>query len=164
MACPNRTIGRGADVPKFSADQVAAVLAIKQAIYEWGDELDIHNGRTMKERDCLTTDVQYNVGGEWRDGIDAVVGFYTMRLEQQQEAGAVMCMRHFITNLKVSFTSASHAKADFLLLFFAKPGDPPFVGDNQPLASADVWMECARSDDGDWRISRFDSTQIFIKG
>jgi len=151
-------------VSKFSAEQVAGVLAIKQAIYEWGDELDVHNGLSMKERDCLTGDVQYFVGGEWRNGIDEVVGFYTGRIEQQKAAGAIMCMRHFITNLKVSFTSDTTAKADFLLLFFAKPGDPPFKDGCDPLATADVWMECKRGDDGDWRISRFDSTQIFIRG
>lgn len=151
-------------MPKFSAEQAAGVLAIKQAIYEWGDELDVHNGLSMKDRDCLTGDVEYYVGGEWRKGIDAVMGFYTMRYEQQKEGGAIMCMRHLITNLKVYFTGETTAKADFQLLFFAKPGDPPFTGDNQPLATADVWMECKCGEDGAWRISRFDSTQIFIKG
>lgn len=149
---------------KFTAEQAAAVLAIKQAIYEWGDELDVNNGLSIAERDVLTRDVQYFVGGEWRNGIDAVKAFYEGRLAAQKEAGAVMCMRHFITNLKVSFTSATEAKADFLLLFFAKPGDPPFRDGCDPLATADVWMECRQDSDGHWRISRFDSTQIFIRG
>ena len=151
-------------MPKFSADQVAGVLAIKQAIYEWGDELDIHNGMSMKARDCLTGDVQYFVGGEWRNGIDAVMGFYEGRMAAQKEAGAIMCMRHFITNLKVSFVSETEAKADFLLLFFAKPGDPPFTDGCDPLATADVWMECRKGSDGAWRISKFDSKQTFIRG
>lgn len=149
---------------KFSAEQVASVLAVKQAIYEWGDELDLHNGLSMTDRDCLTRDVEYFVGGEWRGGIAAVQEFYNGRIAAQKEAGAIMCMRHFITNLKVNFVSENHAKADFLLLFFAKPGDPPFMDGCDPLASADVWMECRRGDDGEWRISRFDSTQIFIRG
>lgn len=149
---------------KFTADQVADVLAIKQVIYEWGDELDLHNGESIVERKVLTDDVDYFVGGEWRKGVGQVKGFYDGRLATQREAGAVMFMRHFITNLKVSFTGEGTAKADFLLLFYAKPGEPPFVGDNQPLATADVWMECRRDADGDWRISRFDSRQIFIKG
>ena len=149
---------------KFNADQVASVQAIKQAIYEWGDELDLHNGLSMKERDCLTSDVEYFVGGEWRNGIDEVMAFYKGRIEQQKAAGAIMCMRHFITNLKVKFTGDGTAKADFLLLFFAKPGDPPFMDGCDPLATADVWMECRKDGDGEWRISRFDSTQIFIRG
>ncbi|MCB2078524.1 MAG: nuclear transport factor 2 family protein [Novosphingobium sp.] len=149
---------------KFDADQVAAVLAIKQAIYEWGDELDVRNGESMRERDCLTKDVEYFVGGEWRSGVEAVQEFYDGRIAAQREAGAIMCMRHFITNLKVKMVDDGHAKADFLLLFFAKPGDPPFMDGCDPLATADVWMECRKGEDGGWRISRFDSTQIFIRG
>lgn len=149
---------------KFSADQVAGVLAVKQAIYEWGDELDLHNGESMTQRDCLTKDVEYFVGGEWRVGIKAVQAFYNGRIAAQREAGAIMVMRHFITNLKVEFVSEDHAKADFLLLFFAKPGEPPFMGYCDPLASADVWMECRRGADGEWRISRFDSKQVYIRG
>lgn len=149
---------------KFNADQVAGVLAIKQAIYEWGDELDLHNGLSMVERDCLTKDVEYFVGGEWRHGLDAVKEFYEGRVKAQKEAGALMVMRHCISNLKVTFTSDSHAKADFLLQFFAKAGEPPFHGYCDPLAVADVWMECRKDEDGHWRISKFDSTQTFIRG
>jgi hypothetical protein len=93
-----------------------------------------------------------------------VKAFYEGRIAAQKEAGAIMVMRHFITNLKVTFTSETHAKADFLLLFFAKPGDPPFVGYCDPLATADVWMECRREADGDWRICKFNSAQLFIRG
>jgi len=148
---------------KFTAAQAADVLAVKQTIYDWGDELDLHNGESITTRDCLTGDVEYFVGGEWRMGIEAVQAFYNGRIAAQREAGAVMVMRHFITNLKVNFVSEDHAKADFLLLFFAKPGTPPFMACD-PLATADVWMECKRGPDGAWRISKFNSTQIFIRG
>ena len=148
---------------KFTSEQAAAVAAIQQVIYEWGDELDLHNGETMTARGCLTGDVEYFVGGEWRHGICQVQQFYDGRIAAQREAGAIMRMRHFITNVKVSFTADDHVKADFLLLFFAKAGDPPFTGYCDPLASADVWMECRRDDGGDWRISRFDSKQVYIR-
>ena len=149
---------------KFTVEQAADVLAVKQAVYEWGDQLDIENGESISTCGCMSKEVQYFVGGEWRNGIDAVQAFYSGRIAAQREAGAVMCMRHFITNMKVSFTSDGHAKADFLLLFFAKAGDPPFVGYCEPIATADVWMECRREDDGHWRITRFDSKQIYIRG
>ncbi len=147
----------------FTPEQTAAALAIKQTIYEWGDELDLHNGETITARDCLTGDVEYFVGGEWRHGIEAVQTFYDGRLAAQRAAGPVMCMRHFITNVKVCFTSDGHAKADFLLLFFARPGEPPFTGYCDPLASADVWMECKCDAEGIWRISKFNSNQVFIR-
>jgi len=154
---------RGEDVAKFSAEQVADVMAIKQVIYEWGDELDVREGLAMIETDVLTEDCQYFVGGEWRDGRAEAAKFYSDRYERLKEADAVPLMRHFITNLKVSFTSEAHVKADFLLLFFAKVGEAPLM-ECDPLASADVWMECSRDAGGDWRISRFDSKQTFIRG
>lgn len=146
---------------KFTPEQAADILAIKQVIYEWGDELDLKNGGTMTQRDCLSKDVRYNVGGEWRDGIEAVQAFYDSRIEGQRTSGVFMVMRHFITNLKIAFTGPDHAVIDYLLLFFAKAGEAPFDGYCDPLATADVKMECRRDADGEWRISFFDSGQIF---
>jgi len=151
-------------VAKFTPEQAAAVLAIKQAIYEWGDELDMHNGESMTQRGCLTDDVRYFVGGEWRNGISEVQAFYNGRIAAQREAGAVMVMRHIISSLRIAFTSEKEATVGFLLVFFAKAGDPPFAGYCDPLAVADVKMEARCDADGDWRISMFDSGQIFMRG
>lgn len=149
---------------KFTPEQAADVLAIKQVIYEWGDELDINNGLSMRERDCLTKDVQYNVGGEWRDGLDAVMEFYQGRAEAARGGAGLMTMRHIITSLRVSFDDADNAKVGYLLVFFAALGEGPFDKYCDPLAVADVKMECRRDSDGEWRISRFDSGQIFRRG
>ncbi|PEQ13952.1 hypothetical protein B2G71_06555 [Novosphingobium sp. PC22D] len=149
---------------KFTPEQAAAVLAIKQAVYEWGDELDVNNGEKMTERDCLTSDVRYFVGGEWREGIEAVQAFYNGRIAAQREAGAVLVMRHIITSLRVSFEADDKASVGFMLVFFAKAGEPPFKGYADPLAVADVQMECTRDAEGEWRISFFNSGQIFQRG
>jgi hypothetical protein len=73
-------------------------------------------------------------------------------------------MRHLHTNYRVSFVAEDHASVNFLLLFFAKVGEPPFVGYCDPLAVANVRMECRRDAGGDWKISRFDSDQTFQRG
>lgn len=146
---------------KFTPEQAADVLAIKQVIYEWGDELDLHNGESMTARGCLADDVRYFVGGEWREGIAAVQAFYNGRIAAQRDAGAIMVMRHIISSLRVNFTSEDHAEVGYLLVFFAKAGEPPFDGYCDPLAVADVKMECTRGADGEWRISLFNSGQIF---
>lgn len=153
---------------KFTPEQAADVLAIKQVIYEWGDELDMHNGESMTTRDCLSKDVRYFVGGEWREGIEAVQTFYNGRIAAQREAGAIMVMRHIITSLRVEFDGADKAKVGYLLVFFAKAAPPdaagPFSGYADPLAVADVQMECTREADGEWRITYFNSGQIFMRG
>jgi hypothetical protein len=146
-------------VAKFTPEQAADVLAVKQVIYEWGDELDINNGLKILDSDVLADDVRYFVGGEWREGKEAVGQFYQGRKVQLGDNAPVM--RHIISSLRISFSDPDRAKVGFLLVFFAKAGTPPFEGYCDPLAVADVKMECTRNAAGEWRIALFDSGQIF---
>jgi len=146
---------------KFTPEQAAAVIAVKQVVYEWGDFLDIHDGIGIEDAGILADDVRYFVGGEWREGRAAVAGFYRERKAKLEAAGGAPVMRHIITSLRVSFDGETRAKVGYLLVFFAKTGTPPFDGYCDPLAVADVRMECSRDADGDWTISLFDSGQIF---
>ncbi len=145
---------------QFTAQQAADIAAIQQAINQWGDELDQNDGLTMLEADVLTGDCRYFVGGEWREGRDAVAQFYTERKARLEAAGGAPVMRHIMSNTRVAFTSASEAKVGFLLLFFAAVGTPPF-DTCDPAAVADVRMTCRREADGHWRIAQFDSGQTF---
>jgi len=147
---------------KFTPEQAAAVAAIKQVIYEWGDELDVNDGLNIEQAGVLTPDVRYFVGGEWREGIQATGQFYRDRKARLAENAPVM--RHIISSLRIKFEAEDKASIGFLLVFFAKAGEPPFVGYCDPLAVADVRMECSRDADGEWLISRFDSGQIFQRG
>ena len=149
---------------KFSESQAAAVAAIQQVISEWGDELDRNSGLTITEAAVLADNVEYFVGGEWRAGIAATAQFYQARWDRLQAAGGAPVMRHVHGNYRIAFTADHHATVGFLLVFFAKVGEPPFVGYCDPLAVADVQMECRRDGGGDWKISRFDSRQIFQRG
>ena len=149
---------------RFSGEEAAAVAAIQQVINEWGDELDTNSGLKIADAGVLTNDVQYFVGGEWREGIGATAQFYKDRWDRLTAAGGAPVMRHVHGNYRVSFAAQDHASVGFLLLFFAKVGEPPFNGYCDPLAVADVRMECRRDAGGDWKISRFDSEQIFQRG
>lgn len=146
----------------FTLEQAAARAAIEQVINEWSDELDQNNGLRMAEADVLTQDVRYNVGGQWREGLQEVAGFYGGRREQLGSSAPVM--RHIISNFRTKFTSETEAEVGYLLLFFAKAGTPPFTDYCDPLAVADVRMHVRRDGDGQWRISMFDSGQIFRRG
>ncbi|MGE3691310.1 MAG: nuclear transport factor 2 family protein [Novosphingobium sp.] len=149
---------------KFTAEQAADVLAIKQVIYEWADELDVNDGLKIRESDVLAKDVRYFVGGEWREGPEAVYGFYSSRKERLEAAGGAPVMRHQIMGVRVYFDGADRARMGYQLLFFAKVGEPPIAGYCDPLATADVRMEAKREADGHWRISMFDSGQVFQRG
>jgi hypothetical protein len=146
---------------KFSAEQAVAVAAIQQVINQWGDELDQNDGLKLAESDVLTEDCRYFVGGEWREGRAEAARFYAERKPRLEAAGGAPVMRHIISNYRVSFTAADKADVGFLLLFIAKVGTPPFTDYCDPLAVADVRMQCRREADGEWRICFFDSGQIF---
>ena len=148
----------------FTVEQAAATAAIQQVINEWGDELDQNDGLSIADSDVLTEDCRYFVGGEWREGRAATAKFYAERKPRLEAAGGAPVMRHIISNYRISFEDEANAKVGFLLLFFAKVGTPPFTDYCDPLAVADVRMECRREADGQWRISLFDSGQIFRRG
>lgn len=149
---------------RFTPEQAADVLAIKQVVYEWADELDINDGLKIRESDVLAKNVRYFVGGEWREGVDATAAFYTERKGRLEAAGGVPVMRHQIMGVRVYFDGTDKARMGFQLLFFAKVGTPPMAGYCDPLATADVRMEAVREADGHWRISMFDSNQVFQRG
>ena len=149
---------------KFSADQAADIAAIQQVINEWGDELDQRDGLKMLEADVLTENCRYFVGGEWREDRAEAAKFYVERKARLEGAGGAPVMRHISSNYRVKFTAPDYSEVGFLLLFFAKAGEPPFVGYCYPLAVADVRMECSRESDGHWRIASFNSSQIFQRG
>ena len=149
---------------KFTAAQAADVLAIKQVVYEWADELDVNDGLKIVESGVLAPDCRYFVGGEWRERDAAVGAFYSERKTRLEGAGGAPVMRHQIMGVRVYFDSADKARMGFQLLFFAKVGEPPIAGDRDPLATADVRMEAVRGADGEWRIGMFDSGQIFQRG
>jgi hypothetical protein len=151
-------------VAKFSAEEAAAIAAIQQVINEWGDELDQNSGLQMTEKDVLTQDCRYFVGGEWREGLGATAQFYRERWDRLTAGDGAPVMRHVHSNYRTEFLAPDHARVGFLLVFFAKVGEPPFTGYADPLAVADVRMECRREADGHWRISLFDSGQIFRRG
>ena len=148
----------------FTVEQAASIAAIQQVINEWSNELDKNDGLQMNEVDVLTEDCRYFVGGEWREGRAATADFYIERKGRLEGQGGAPVMRHIISNFRIAFDGDAKAKVEYLLLFFAKVGTPPFTDYCDPLAVADVRMECRREADGEWRISLFDSGQIFRRG
>lgn len=149
---------------RFTMEQTAAIAAVQQVINEWGNELDQNDGLKIIEADVLTEDCHYNVGGQWREGRAQVGEFYKERKPRLEAQGGAPVMRHIISNFRVSFLSDDKIETCFLLVFFAAVGTPPFTDYCDPLAVADVQMECRREADGQWRITRFDSGQIFRRG
>jgi len=149
---------------RFTTEQAAAAAAIQQVINEWGNELDQNDGLKMIEAGVLTEDCRYFVGGAWRESRAEAAQFYRERKPRLEAQGGAPVMRHVNSNFRISFVDESNAKVGFLLVYFAAIGTPPFTNYCDPLAVADVRMECRCDQDGEWRISLFESGQIYRRG
>lgn len=148
-------------MPRFDKDSAVSALEIQQLINEWSNELDIHGGANVAG--LCTPDCDYYVGGNLFKGSDPINAFYAarnVRVAEQQKDG-IRTQRHSISNIRVYFTDADHAKGEFTLVNYSHEGKPP-VPLNGPTIVADVRMEFARGSDQEWRISLFDSVPLFI--
>jgi len=146
---------------KFTVEQATAAAAIQQLINDWADELDINNGGNMGTAGLLTEDCRYTVGGAERAGRAEAASFYAARKDKIDSGVTNPVMRHINSNFRIRFTGTSNADVNFLLLYFATEGTPPFTNYCDPLAVADCVMQCRCDAGGDWRISFFTSSQIF---
>lgn len=145
---------------KFTAEQAIAYVSIQQLIHDWADEMDINNG--LKMADLVTADCHYTVRGVPRLSRDEVVEFYRGRLAELEATPAgVWEHRHILSNLRADFHSDDHAAIEFKLVYFLSAGATPGLQHADPAAVADVRMEVRCEADGHWRISRFDSNQLF---
>lgn len=144
-------------MPRFTAEEAHAITELTQLVLDWGYELDVNNG--VKITDLLTEDCVYLVGGSTRRGREEVTQFYADRLTRLGRA--VPTHRHALGNFRVQFRSSLEASLTFNLTYFSTA-----AGSNapDPLAYADVRMNCRRSADGLWQISSFDSEQVFRRG
>ncbi len=145
-------------MPKLDSNRAVAIVAIQQLVYDWASELDVHDGvhmATLVSKDCT-----YHVRGMAREGRNAVVQFYAERLAELQAKGVTMTQRHAISNIRIQFENDGEAQFTFLLTYYMSFSAAPVSGYTGPTAVADCSMR-AVLEDGNWRISFFDSVQTF---
>ena len=149
-------------MPRFTAESAVAALEIQQLIADWGHDLDFNNCAGVPE--LCTEDCDYVVGGTNHKGRAAIAGFYAARNERvrTQQREGVRTQRHGISNIRVFFDGADEARADFPLVNYSADGPAPALNLVGPTIIADCRMRFTRGADGEWRISLFDSTPVFI--
>lgn len=149
-------------MPIFTQENALSVISIQQLVADWGYDLDIHGG--MNVAALCTADCHYLVGGVLHQGPEPITKFYTARNERvaTQQKDGIRTQRHTITNHRVTFTDADKAAATFILVNYSGEGKAPILNLVGPTIVADCSMEFRRDADGEWRISLFDSTPLFI--
>lgn len=149
-------------MPRFDQETAVAAMEIQQLVAEWVAELDFNGGLSMPR--LITEDCEYLVGGNSYRGRAAVLKFYTDRGERvrTQQRDGVRTQRHTVSNLRVSFPSSDRAEFYFTLVNYSSEGKAPALDLVGPTIIADCRMQGRLEADGEWRISLFDSTPVFI--
>ncbi len=151
---------QGEEVANVTMEQSLVIASVQQLINDWAYELDVNNG--LHIAGLVTEDCKYVVGGVPREGRAGVEKFYRDRLERlSAQPDGVPTQRHMLSNLRVSFRSATEVSITFSLLYFTTAGMTSGLNHADPAATADVRMDCRQESDSHWRISAFDSNQTF---
>lgn len=149
-------------MPRFDQVTAATAMELQQLIVEWTYDLDANGGLTITR--LCTEDCDYLVGGKNYRGHAAVQKFYSDRGERvrTQQRDGVRTQRHTVTNFRIAFLAKDHADVRFTLVNYSAEGKAPALNLVGPTIIADCRMECRLGADGEWRISLFDSTPVFI--
>jgi hypothetical protein len=149
-------------MPKFDQQTAVAAMEIQQLVSEWVAELDFNGGLTMPR--LITEDCEYFVGGTLYRGHAPVLKFYTDRGERvrTQQRDGVRTQRHTVSTFRISFPAAGETEFFFTLVNYSAEGKAPALNLVGPTIIADCRMQARREADGEWRISLFDSTPVFI--
>ena len=91
-------------------------------------------------------------------GRAAIRNFYSWR-----KARGARTARHIITNFQVRMKSESEATSLCIMSLYAADGEP-ILPSKPPIMIADVVNECARGEDGHWRLRSRGLIPIFTGG
>ena len=117
---------------------------IESMLVDFWHDVDHHWGHAAHE--YYTQDGTFmNTVGKARRGREQIREFYASR----QDRGARVA-RHVIANLRVEVRDRDNADADWVLLLYARDGEPVLASEPAILI-ADVHDECVRESDGRWR-------------
>jgi uncharacterized protein (TIGR02246 family) len=92
-------------------------------------------------------------------GHDGVKSYYAMLFASRS---ADRIVRHTVTNIHITADDVDHAVVDHFIITYAKAGSKPVQGFTGPTAFVDVRLTCRRSNDGKWRIAKFEAELIFV--
>jgi ketosteroid isomerase-like protein len=149
-------------MPRFDQQTAVDAIELQQLVADWSEDLDLTGGATVTK--LCTDDCTYMLGGTPHTGHAAISAFYAARNERvrTQQKDGIRTQRHALTNLRVTFKGADNAEGKFLVVNYSAEGPAPALNLVGPTIVADARMEFRRETDGEWRISLFDSTPVFV--
>jgi hypothetical protein len=148
---------------KFSAETAVVAVELQQLLIDFGRESDFNDAHNIT--DFYAEDGTLQVGDvHTLRGHAAIRQFYSnrnARLANEQKDG-VRAVRHTFTNVQVLIEDSDHATLNFGNLNYSGEGALPQTGLVGPTLFSDCQMKFRRESDGQWRITLFYATSVFI--
>ena len=128
---------------------------LNQLMTDYWAEVD-YNGGT-EAHSFYTVDAVYVVGENRFEGQEKIRAFYTWRRKRGSST-----TRHLLNQVRVLRAGTDSARILGVLTLYRADGPPPFNGTHPPSLIADFEAQCARREDGAWRIISHVETPIFV--
>lgn len=146
----------------MSQEECVIVTVLKQMVIDYYREVDFNKGENADE--YFTDDCEANVGSIKFFGRDGVRKFYADRENNIKDThiNGVRTTRHVCLNMQVTVSNERHAKVNYLIATFAGSGEPPIFEGTLPVSISDIEFVCILDPDGQWKISQFNGSPIFI--
>lgn len=147
---------------KFTPETAAIALQVQQLVSEFAHEIDTNNGLDIA--DFYTADGVFFVGDTEYKGRAAITKFYADRLaripSQHKDGIRVGC--HTFLNLRSEIKDAENASVFFTNVSYAGEGHPPVRATITPAMITRCRMDFRLEADGQWRITAFTGTPLFV--
>jgi ketosteroid isomerase-like protein len=149
-------------MPRFTPETAVIALELQQIVAEFAADLDSNDG--MNICDFYAADGEFAVGDFSHKGHAAIRKFYADRKERMlpQLKDGIRVAAHTFLNVRVKVESASDAIVHFTNVNYGGEGKPPQLGTISPAMVTACRMDFRREADGEWRITRFSGSPLFV--
>jgi hypothetical protein len=147
---------------KYDAESLAIATVLQQLLIDFGREADFNDAHNITN--FYAEDGILVAGDGSFRGRAAIRQFYAVRNERvrREQKDGMRTVRHTFTNVQVLIEDPSHATLNFGSPNYSGAGIPPVTGLVGPTMFSDCQMKFRRHANGQWLITLFRGTPIFI--
>ena len=145
-------------------DSVTATLELQRLVGDYWHELDSNGARNVT--DFYTEDCSFVAGATFNlKGRAGVRQFYDDRAKHvATEKDGIRITRHLAANVRIALQDKDHARVEFVMVNYSGAGKAPVKDFSGPSMVSDVYWDCRREADGQWRLVVFSGEPQFIGG
>jgi hypothetical protein len=146
----------------FDAEAAVTVTELQQLVVDFGRDVDFNDARNMA--DFYAEDGLLVAGNASCRGRSAIGKFYADRNERvrSEQKDGVRTVRHAYTNVQIVIEGPQRAIVNFGSINYSGPGTPPLTGHVGPTLFSDCQMTLRREANGQWLITDFRASPVFV--